>query len=74
MDRLQSKQILLIADAHPENVDVLKTILSPGFDNKVATDAQETIQLASSPDTPALILLNIKTSTVDMLSDCESDN
>jgi PAS domain S-box-containing protein len=70
MDRLQSKQILLIADANPENVDVLKAILSPDFDIRVATDAQETIELASSPDTPALILLNIMMPSVDMYAVC----
>lgn len=58
MDRSQSKPLLLIADANPENVDVLKTMLADDFDIKVATDGKETIRLASSADTPGLILLN----------------
>ena len=58
MDRSQSKQLLLIADANPENVSVLKAILVPDYDISVAADAEETMRLASSPDAPALILLN----------------
>ncbi len=58
MDRSQSKQHLLIADANPQNVNVLKTILTPDYDISVAADAKETIRLASSPDPPGLILLN----------------
>ena len=38
MDRSQSKQLLLIADANPENVNVLKTMLAPDYDIKVAAD------------------------------------
>jgi putative two-component system response regulator len=56
-DRSQSKQSLLIADANPEKVNVLKTMLAPDYDIKVATDGEEAIRLASSPDTPELILL-----------------
>ena len=59
MDRPQSKPTLLIADASPENINVLKTILSPDYNIKVATDGEEAIRLALSPDTPGLILLNI---------------
>jgi CheY-like chemotaxis protein len=58
MDRSQSKQLLLIADANPENVNVLKAMLAPDYDINVAVDAEEAIRLASSSDTPALILLN----------------
>jgi putative two-component system response regulator len=59
MDRPQSKQVLLIADVNPENISVLKTMLSPDYDIKFAADEEETIKLALSPDTPGLILLNI---------------
>ena len=58
MDRSQSKQVLLISDANPENIKLLKTILSSDFDIKVAVDEEEVIRLASSPVTPELILLN----------------
>ena len=66
MDRSQSKQLLLIADANPENVNVLKTMLAPDYDIKVAADGEEAIRLASSPDTPGLILLNNMMPAADM--------
>src|SRR5210317_394044 len=66
MDRSQSKQLLLIADANPENVKVLKTMLAPDFDIKVATDGEETIRLASSADAPGLILLSDMMPTADV--------
>jgi PAS domain S-box-containing protein len=58
MDRSQSKPLLLIADANPGNVSVLKTILTPDYDITVAVDGEETIRLASSPPPPDLILLS----------------
>ena len=70
MDRSLSKQLLLIADANPENVKVLKTMLAPDFDIKVATDGEETIRLASSADTPGLILLNNMMPTADVSEVC----
>jgi PAS domain S-box-containing protein len=70
MDRSQSKQLLLIADANPENVNVLKTMLAPDYDIKVAADGEEAIRLASSPDTPGLILLNDMMPAADMYEVC----
>ena len=70
MDRSQSKQLLLIADANPENVNVLKTMLAPDYDIKVAADGEEAIRLASSPDTPELILLNNMMPAADMYEVC----
>jgi putative two-component system response regulator len=58
MDRSQSKQILLIADANLENVNVLKKMLASDYEIKVAADGEEAIRLASAVDTPGLILLN----------------
>ena len=66
MDRSQSKQVLLIADPDPENANVLKTMLVPDYDIKVTADGDEAIRLASSPDTPELILLNTTMPTADM--------
>ena len=70
MDRSQSKQLLLIADANPENVNILKTMLAPDYDIKVAADGEEAIRLASSPDTPGLILLNNMMPAADMYAVC----
>jgi PAS domain S-box-containing protein len=70
MDRSQSKQLLLIADANPENVNVLKAILAPDYDINVAVDGEETIRLASSADAPGLILLNNMMPTADVSEVC----
>jgi len=70
MDRSPSKQVLLIADANPENVNVLKTMLAPDYDIIVAADGDEALRLALSPDTPELILLNIMMPTADMHEVC----
>jgi PAS domain S-box-containing protein len=70
MDRPQSKQVLLIADANPENISVLKTMLSPDYDIKFAADGEEAIKLVLPPDTPGLILLNIMMPSADMYEVC----
>ena len=71
MDRSQSKQVLLIADANPENVRVLKTILAPDYDISVVADGMEAIRLATSPNTPGLILLNVMMPMPDMYTVCK---
>ena len=58
MDRSQSKQVLLIVDANPENVNVLRKMLASDYDINVAADPEEAIRLASSPVPPGLILLS----------------
>jgi PAS domain S-box-containing protein len=70
MDRSRSKQVLLIADPNPENVNVLKTMLASDYDIKVAADGKEAIRLASSADIPGLILLNDTMPTADMSAVC----
>ena len=61
----RSKQILLIADTNLQHIDVLKTILSPDYDIRIAGEGKEAIRLALSPDTPELIMLNIDARTAD---------
>jgi len=65
MDRPHSKQPLLIADADPENIHLLKAMLAPDYDIKVAADGVAVIRLASSKDPPGLILLNTDLATAD---------
>jgi len=72
MDRSPSKPLLLIAGANPENVSVLKAILTPDYDIGVAADAAETMRLASSPDAPALILLNHMLPAADLAEVCKT--
>ena len=70
MVRPQSKQVLLIVDADPENIDHLKTILTPDFNVNVAADGREAIRSALSPDPPGLILLNIMAPSGDTCEVC----
>jgi PAS domain S-box-containing protein len=72
MDRPQSKQLLLIADTSPENIHVLKAMLAPDYDIKVAADGVEVIRLASSPEPPELILLNIMMAAGDPYEVCRT--
>ena len=58
MAHLPAKPVVLIADANPQNVSVLKTILMPDYDIKVAADVQETIRLVRATDPPDIILLS----------------
>ena len=71
MDRPQSKQLLLIADTSPENIHVLKAMLAPDYDIKVAADGVEVIRLASSPEPPELILLSCMLPTAGMYDVCK---
>lgn len=57
MERSPIRQLLLIADASPENTDVLKTILASEYDITVAADGDDVIRLASIADAPGLILI-----------------
>jgi len=70
MESSQSKQVLLIADADPENVSVLKKMLASDYDIKVAADGEEAIRLASSADIPGLILLNNMLPTAGVYEVC----
>ncbi len=58
MDRSPSKQRLLIADANQENVKALKAILAHDCEIQVAAVEEQAIRLASSEESPGLILLN----------------
>jgi PAS domain S-box-containing protein len=70
MDRSDAKQVLLIADANPENVNILEKMLASDYEIKVAADPQEAIRLASSPNIPGLILLNDMMPTADKYAVC----
>ncbi|MGD8294317.1 MAG: PAS domain S-box protein [Desulfobacterales bacterium] len=70
MDRRQPKQTLLIADANPENANILKTILSPDCTIKIAADGKQALRIAQSPNPPGLILLNVKMPTPEMIAVC----
>jgi PAS domain S-box-containing protein len=65
MDHSQSKQLVLIADPDPQNVEVLKGFLTPDFNIIVASEGEQVVRLASSAAPPALILLNVMMGAAD---------
>jgi PAS domain S-box-containing protein len=71
MDSLPSKQSLLIAEANPDNVKVLKTILAPDYEITVVNNEDETIRLASAASPPGLILLGRMLPSADMYAVCK---
>ena len=70
MDHPKSKQVLLIVDTDPDNINVLQTMLSPDFDIKIAVGGEDAIRLASLPGSPGLILLNIMMPSEDGYEVC----
>ena len=70
MDHTQPKQVLLILDGSTENVSVMRTILAPEYNIKVAGDEDEVIRLASSANSPKLILLSNMMPTADIYEVC----
>jgi PAS domain S-box-containing protein len=70
MDRSKPKQTVLIADASPDNVNVLEEILAAEYNVKVATDETETISRASAASPPGLILLGHTMPAADMYEVC----
>lgn len=70
MDRLPAKQVVLIADANPQNVSALRSILAEHYEIAVAADAQETIRLALAPKSPGIILLSDTMPAADLAAVC----
>ncbi|MBP2625825.1 MAG: response regulator receiver modulated metal dependent phosphohydrolase [Firmicutes bacterium] len=53
------KQIILVVDDIPTNIDVLSEILRPTYQVKVATNGTMALKIAMAPHPPDLILLDI---------------
>ena len=70
MDRSPTKQVVLIADANPQNVSALRAILADDYDIKVAADAPGVIRLAQAPESPEIILLSSMMPAADLAAAC----
>ncbi|WED20565.1 response regulator [Vibrio sp. JC009] len=64
MDELTEKQNLLIVDDTPENIDVLKGILSDEYQVRIATNGQTALKIAKLKK-PDLILLDVMMPEID---------
>lgn len=72
MDRSRSKPLLLVADASPENISVLKKILVSDFNLSITSKGEEVIRLASAAETPELILLGPMPTLADSYDICRT--
>ncbi|MEO5363020.1 MAG: response regulator [Magnetococcus sp. DMHC-8] len=61
---------VLIADDTPENLDILKGILSPYYRVQVVTNGRLAIKVALSPNPPDLILLDVMMPEMDGYTAC----
>jgi CheY-like chemotaxis protein len=65
------KTSVLIVDDTPANIDVLKEILNPFYQIKVATSGEKCLKIASTHPLPDLILLDIMMPQMDGYEVCE---
>ena len=64
------KQSVLVVDDTPENIDILKEILSESYTVKVATGGRLALKVAFSPKPPDLILLDVMMPEMDGYETC----
>ncbi|MBF0370566.1 MAG: response regulator [Magnetococcales bacterium] len=65
-----NKKTILIVDDTPENIDILKEILSPLYRIQVATNGRLGLKVAMSPRPPDLILLDVMMPVMDGYETC----
>jgi putative two-component system response regulator len=70
MSENQSKQSILAVDDTPENLDVVKGILSPDYTVKAAINGKMALKIAES-QSPDLILLDIMMPEMDGYEVCK---
>jgi putative two-component system response regulator len=68
--RSMEKQVVLVVDDVPDNIDVLVNILSDEYSVKAATDGATAIRIAGSSNPPDLILLDVIMPRMDGFETC----
>ena len=61
---------MLIVDDMPENIDLLRAILSPHYQIKIATGGEKALKIVLSDAPPDLILLDIMMPDIDGYEVC----
>jgi len=64
------KQVVLVVDDAPENIQVLSAILKPSYKVKAATSGERALKIARSDKPPDLILLDIMMPEMDGYEVC----
>lgn len=66
-----TNKTILIVDDIPENLDVMKDILSPYYRVQVATNGRLALKVAMSPSRPDLILMDVMMPEMDGYEACQ---
>ena len=67
----KKKEVILIVDDNPENIEVLiGSLQSTGYTLRAATTGEEALRIISMPDPPDLVLLDIMMPDMDGLEVC----
>ncbi len=59
MDTTEAQATILLVDDIAENIDILNNVLTPHYHTKVALNGEKALKIASSPNPPDLILLDV---------------
>ncbi|MEO5330394.1 MAG: response regulator [Magnetococcus sp. YQC-5] len=70
MEQKTAKTVLIVDDT-PENLDILKGILTPQYRVQVATNGRLALKVAFSPSPPDLILLDVMMPEMDGYETCQ---
>ncbi|MFZ2956409.1 MAG: hybrid sensor histidine kinase/response regulator [Candidatus Ozemobacteraceae bacterium] len=70
MEKVASKNVVLVVDDVLENIEILGRILSAEYRVRVARNGMEGLKIAESPEPPDLILLDIMMPEVDGYDVC----
>ena len=70
MSEANQAQAVLVVDDTPENIDLLRGILSPHYKVKAATSGKKALQITANEPQPDLILLDVMMSEMDGYEVC----
>lgn len=70
-DSSNSKQLVLVVDDTPENIEILGSILRPTYEVKAALNGERALKIARTEPCPDMILLDIMMPGMDGYEVCE---
>jgi len=71
MNRIADKNILLLVDDDPENIEIVNSILGDKYEIRVAKNGVKALELANMEPTPGLILLDVIMPHMDGYEACK---
>ena len=71
MNRIADKNILLLVDDDPENIEMVNSILGDKYEIRVAKNGVKALELANMEPTPGLILLDVIMPHMDGYEACK---